>query len=310
MGNNQVEVKIIQKGDSLTGSSYYYSSPTNYRRYSIKGYFDANNNSVVWWDDQLIEDKGNSVFGKSKNPLLSVADFNCPGGGEMYLDGRATSKENPNDPKGSVDLTKVAGPSFRDEWDNVIDGYTIGTNDPDIIDSVALIALKPVQIIPEKLITKESNTETVYKPSPAVIISPGKEPEIQKEQPVIKPLTIEEKYTSRKKILTTEIPVAGDSIELRFYDNAEIDGDSISLFLNDKLLFTHIRLTEKAYIIKISVKELAADNELIMVAENLGSIPPNTSYMVAIVGDKRYEAKLASTENSSALIMLKKGMAN
>jgi hypothetical protein len=43
-----------------------------------------------------------------------------------------------------------------------------------------------------------------------------------------------------------------------------------------------------------------------MVAENLGTIPPNTSYMVAIVGDKRYEAKLASTENSSALIKLKK----
>ncbi len=60
------------------------------------------------------------------------------------------------------------------------------------------------------------------------------------------------------------------------------------------------------FLIPISVKELAEDNELIMVAENLGSIPPNTSYMVAIVGDKRYEAKLASTENSSALIRLKK----
>lgn len=47
-------------------------------------------------------------------------------------------------------------------------------------------------------------------------------------------------------------------------------------------------------------------NELTMVAENLGSIPPNTSYMVALAGDKRYEAKLASTENSSAVIGLKK----
>ncbi len=54
----------------------------------------------------------------------------------------------------------------------------------------------------------------------------------------------------------------------------------------------------------IPVTTLGAENELIMVAENLGTIPPNTSYMVAIVGDKRYEAKLASTENSSALIRL------
>jgi hypothetical protein len=95
-------------------------------------------------------------------------------------------------------------------------------------------------------------------------------------------------------------------VELRFYDNAEVDGDSISLFLNAKLLFTHIRLTDKAYSIKLPVQQLSDTNELTMVAENLGSIPPNTSYMVAIVGDKRYEAKLASTENSSAMIRLVK----
>ena len=122
----------------------------------------------------------------------------------------------------------------------------------------------------------------------------------------IKPLSIEEKFVTRKKIFATEIPVSGDSIELHFYDNAQIDGDSISLFLNDKLIFEHIKLTEKAYSVKLPVTELNASNELIMVAENLGSIPPNTSYMVALVGEKRYEARLESTEGSSALIRLVK----
>jgi hypothetical protein len=103
-----------------------------------------------------------------------------------------------------------------------------------------------------------------------------------------------------------EIPVAGDSIELRFYDNAEVDGDSISLFLNNQMLFEHIRLTEKAYTIKIPVTAFADTAELVMVAENLGSIPPNTSYMVALSGGQRYEARLASTENSSAYIRLRK----
>ena len=85
------------------------------------------------------------------------------------------------------------------------------------------------------------------------------EPTVQKvEEPKIvqvpaKPLTIEEKFVARKKVFTTEIPVTGDSIELRFYDNAQIDGDSISLFLNDKLIFEHIRLTEKAYTVKLPV---------------------------------------------------------
>jgi hypothetical protein len=98
----------------------------------------------------------------------------------------------------------------------------------------------------------------------------------------------------------------GDSIEIRFYDNAEVDGDSISLFLNGRLLFQHIRLTDKAYTLKLPVSTLQETNELVMVAENLGAIPPNTSFMVAMSGDKRFEAMLASTENSSALIRLYK----
>jgi hypothetical protein len=44
----------------------------------------------------------------------------------------------------------------------------------------------------------------------------------------------------------------------------------------------------------------------VMVAENLGTIPPNTSLMVAIVEDKHYEAHLQSTEGSSALVRLVK----
>ena len=117
---------------------------------------------------------------------------------------------------------------------------------------------------------------------------------------------MEESFTIREKMFTTEIPLQGDSIELRFFDNVQVDGDSITLFLNDKLIFTHIRLTEKPFIVKLPVNELLDTNELTMVAENLGAIPPNTAYMVAIVGDKRYEVNLSSTEETSGMIRLRK----
>lgn len=91
---------------------------------------------------------------------------------------------------------------------------------------------------------------------------------------------------------------------MRFYDNAQVDGDSIALFLNGKMIFQHIRLTDQPYTIKLNASELGEDNELVMVAENLGSIPPNTSLMVAIVGDKRYEARLFANEESSALVRI------
>ena len=289
INNDRVEVKIVQNGDSLTGTSYYYSTFGGYRRYSIKGYFDEQSNSVVWWDDRLLKDNGG---GSGKKGQLSVADFNCPGGGAMYLDGKAGPREA-SDPRGSVALTKISSTSFHDEWDFVIDNYTVGANDPEIIDSVNLIAGRPVRNDPPPAIRPQPvEPAVVFTPPPAADPLPQR------------PQTIEEKFVVRKKVFVRDIPVEGDSVEFRFYDNVQVDGDSISLFLNDKMIFTHIRLTEKAYVVKLSVKELQPSNELTMVAENLGSVPPNTSYMVAIVGDKRYDVNLESTEGTSAMIRL------
>ena len=307
-----VEIKIVKNGDSLTGSSYYYETVNSFRRYSIKGYFDPETNSAVWWDDQLIEErKGKTILpAAAAVPYLSTADFNCPGGNRMFLNGASVLKDKNNQPKGSVDLQKTATHSFRDEWDYVIDNFTAGTNDPYFIDSIGKLALiKPVEIKPAVVVTEKTVSKTsTPEPKKTVFIPAMKkqsEPPVKKETvaaiPAIKAMiSIEEKFRSREKVIFQEIPVMADSIELRFYDNAEVDGDSISLFLNDKLIFEHIRLTEKAYIIKLAVEDLKETNDLIMVAENLGSIPPNTSYMLAIVDGTRYEARLESTEQSSA----------
>lgn len=309
INRQKAEVKIILSGDSLTGTSYYFESAGNYRRYSIRGYFDPLTNSAVWWDDRLLEEKAGrmSLAQPGKVPLLSRADFNCPGGGKMMLDGTSAKKENETEPIGELHLDKTGNPLFEDEWDFVIDNYTSGANDPDIIDSIRLISFAP----PSPPAVERPAPE---KPAPVVVNRPVPERTVEPVKPTEKPvvpvavtqppLTIEEKFETRRKVLVKEIPLSGDTLELRFYDNAEIDGDSISLFLNGRLLFQHIRLTGNAYTVKLPVAELPETSELIMVAENLGAIPPNTSYMVAISGETRQEAYLASTEGSSAMIKL------
>jgi hypothetical protein len=294
INKKRTEIKFVQKGDSITGTSYYYESGKNYLRYSIKGYFDPNNNSVVWWDDELISDEGKSA---KEIAFLSVADFNCPGDGKMMLDGTTTPKESRVN-TGNLLLTKIISTAFPDEWDYVIDNYIEGANDPEIIDSVQWIAKtkkkKNRMEPPGGETTKEAMvTPAIVEPDPQVAIVEHKK-------------KMEESFTIRKKVFTTEIPLEGDSIELRFFDNVQIDGDSITLFLNDKLIFTHIRLTEKAFVVKLPVKELNDTNELTMVAENLGAIPPNTAYMIAIVNGKRYEVNLSSTEETSGMIRLRK----
>jgi type IV secretory pathway VirB9-like protein len=39
-----------------------------------------------------------------------------------------------------------------------------------------------------------------------------------------------------------------------------------------------------------------------MVADNLGSIPPNTSLMIVTAKDKRYEVFISSTEQKNARV--------
>lgn len=303
INRQKVELKIIQKGDSLTGTSYYYQSSGSYKRYSIKGYFDGPNNVAVWWDDALIEERNGRINlgNPGKTALISQADFNCPGGGVMKLDGNTNARDDDNAARGEVHLDKTNHSIFNDEWDFIIDNYTAGANDRDLIDSVASIAgtpaatlsPQPVAVLPDPVIREAI---------PQAVVIP-----VEKKEPApLRPLTIEQKFTLRQKIPTLEIPLSGDSIEVSFYDNAEIDGDSISLFLNERLIFKHVFLTDKAFTIKLAVTDLQVSNELVMVAENLGSIPPNTSFMVAYVSGQRYEARLVSTEGSSAMIRFTK----
>lgn len=333
----KVELKLVQKGDSLVGTSYYYESPGNYRRYAVKGYFHQQNNTVVWWDDELIEQQFTRVrlLSPGEIPLLAEADFNCPGGGVMMLDGKAVHKTDQKE-KGPLHFDKVNQPVFTDEWDYLIENYTMGGNDPDLIDSTSLVwkTAKPVPAPQPAAVPQPKQEPVVASPAPVPVPQPKPQPVLQEpapvpqkpvvkdtvpvltktetqpppprpaEQPTAAPKApdIRDKFSERRKVLTTELPLAGDTIELHFYDNAEIDGDSISLFLNNVLVFEHVRLSDKPHIVKFPVADLTESNELVMVAENLGSIPPNTSYMIAYINGVRYTANLESTERSSAMI--------
>ena len=106
INQQKVEVKIILKPGSLTGTTCYYESPDNYLRYSIKGYFDAGTNEAVWWDDQLIDEKGHGSSGE-KTPLLSRAYFDCPGYGLIMLGEKAYKVDYQNEWATEVNLDKT-----------------------------------------------------------------------------------------------------------------------------------------------------------------------------------------------------------
>jgi hypothetical protein len=70
------------------------------------------------------------------------------------------------------------------------------------------------------------------------------------------------------------------------------------------LILSRKRLTDRPLSFTIKVDENDTHHEFVMVAENLGSIPPNTALMVITAGTKRYETFVTSTEQKNAVVII------
>lgn len=108
---------------------------------------------------------------------------------------------------------------------------------------------------------------------------------------------------TRENPLIKRFETEAGEIKIDLYDNGEIDGDTISIYHNNALLRSHMRLTQKPISFTIGVDPLQPHHEIIMVAENLGSIPPNTSVMIITTASKRYEVLISSSEQKNAKVV-------
>ena len=71
--------------------------------------------------------------------------------------------------------------------------------------------------------------------------------------------------------------------------------------INGKLLLYRQMLTDKPLTIDFNAFP-SIEYELVMYANNLGSIPPNTALMMVTAGDQKFEVYLSSSEQQSAAV--------
>lgn len=112
------------------------------------------------------------------------------------------------------------------------------------------------------------------------------------------------KLQTREKELVRSISVDTSKIKIELYDNAEIDDDTVTIFLNNTLLVYKKRLTDRPLVLDVDVFP-NTNYELMMYADNLGRIPPNTSLMIITAGKKKYEMRISSSEQKSAVVQFK-----
>ncbi len=116
-------------------------------------------------------------------------------------------------------------------------------------------------------------------------------------KPSLPPILIE-----RKNELVREIKVDTGTIQLDFYDNGIIDGDTISVYVNNLSVVSNRVLTAKPIRVTVRIDLKKTEQEVIMVGENMGTIPPNTALMIINANEKRYQLYLTSDEKRNALV--------
>ncbi len=107
---------------------------------------------------------------------------------------------------------------------------------------------------------------------------------------------------TRSNELVKALTVGSKEVIVKLYDNGEIDDDTISVYFDNKLVLSSKKLTATPLTITLNLEDDNANHELIMVAENLGRIPPNTSLMVVESGGQRFDVRITSTEQKNAMV--------
>jgi hypothetical protein len=110
---------------------------------------------------------------------------------------------------------------------------------------------------------------------------------------------------SRENELVKTISVNSNRVTINIYDNGTIDHDTVSVYLDKKLVLSKKMLTTTPLTLSFDIDEVDDVHELIMVAENLGDFPPNTSLMVVKAGDQQHEVRITSTEQKNAVVMFR-----
>jgi hypothetical protein len=108
-------------------------------------------------------------------------------------------------------------------------------------------------------------------------------------------------FEKRSNNVLQTVNVENASVKIELYDNGDIDGDSVSLFYNGAVLLTHKKLTTQPIKLDLPVNNDQV-NELVMYADNLGTIPPNTALLIVTDGNKRYEVRVTSDLKKSGTI--------
>jgi len=111
----------------------------------------------------------------------------------------------------------------------------------------------------------------------------------------------------RETVPSETIYFKSDSLSIALYDNGEVDGDTVSVIINDVMFVEKQMLKSSAYRKTYYVSQGESDSLLIVLyADNLGKYPPNTGLLQIKDGEDIYYVRFKADFDRNAAIVLKR----
>ncbi len=158
----------------------------------------------------------------------------------------------------------------------------------------------------------EVKTEIASTPRREPVVSSPKKAKEDKNIPPPVPVPIPPKnlppaseVAMRNEVIQKSVEISGDTLMLTLFDNGEVDGDTVSVLANGVVIIPKARLSTNA--IQYSLDASGADSiKLVMYAENLGTIAPNTGLLVVRDGKEVHEIRFSGDLSQNAAIMFRR----
>jgi hypothetical protein len=319
------ELQIEQNAKAFEGVTYSYKTTVFYGKATCRGTVNPQTKKVLLEELKLVEVR----MSQGSNACVMTCHLQYSrNGDEEFMEGTYSSwneADSTNCGGGTIFLRKVVTSDFYKEPFLVARENKALKKSPPKNSNAAIkpSVKKPAAASPAKPVTPPARKPTTVAKAPAG--TKNRDAVAKKQTPAENKITLEKPQVSevegpaaeKKRVLIPKVLASRENelvktiyapagqISINIYDNGSVDNDTISVFLDKKLVLSKRRLTEKAITLNFDVSEDQEEHELVMVAENLGEIPPNTSLMVVTAGDKKYEVRITSTEQKNAVIVFK-----
>ncbi len=274
MGTYQIlQINIVQNGDKICGYTWDHLAydEQDFCRAHFEGQFDKKSHSLSITGNSFIENSGTHI--------LMQLDLQ-----HKYVNDEEVLYHEP------TLLEKMAAFLSRQPVETKIYLKKVSNRPSEFISGMKICFEEKTKdtLVERKIVKKPADSLAIINPP----IEPVKDSMSQ-------PIPIDKRKNSEQSHITVETKF----INLKVYDNAIVDGDTVSIYYNGKILLSRQLLSEKAIEINLELDERQTRHEITLFAHNLGSIPPNTALVVITAGKKRYELfASASLEENAVLV--------